>query len=181
MNHELIETLRLAQRFGFFGTGPIQAAVEHSSGFIEALGDLAPAVRLIDLGTGGGLPGLVLADHYRAVDVTLLDRRQKRTDFLELAVSRLDLTNVTVRCADVEMVIKEVATGVTARYDAVTARSFGPPAVTLRAAAALVTPEGQIVISEPPAGDRWSPALLDELGLVGERVGVTRRFRSRPG
>jgi 16S rRNA (guanine(527)-N(7))-methyltransferase RsmG len=53
-------------------------------------------LRLIDVGTGPGLPGMILAiarPHWR---VTLLDSLRKRCDFLRAAASRLELTNVDV-------------------------------------------------------------------------------------
>lgn len=179
MHPRLLETLREAQRFGFFGEGDVSEAASHSFGFVEAIGPLDPGRRLVDLGSGGGLPGLVLADAYPEVSVVLLDRRQKRTDFLERAVRRLGWHHVAVRCLDARRLIDEVAAGVTPPFDVVTARGFGPPAVTLTAAAALCAPDGRIVISEPPGGDRWDAALLDRLGLTSERRGPVRVFRHR--
>ena len=56
----------------------------------------ATGTRLVDLGSGGGLPGLVLADAYPERAITLVDRREKRTDFLRRAVRRLGWEHVTV-------------------------------------------------------------------------------------
>jgi 16S rRNA (guanine527-N7)-methyltransferase len=176
---ELIETLRLAQRLGFFGAGPIEDAVAHAGSFVDALGELPAEARVIDLGSGGGLPGLVVADAFRAASIVLIDRRQKRTDFLARAVRRLGFEHVDVRCADVARAVEAVARGDEPPFDVVTARGFGPPEATLRTARALLVPTGRIVISEPPVGNRWDPALLDELELVGERHGAVRRFRAR--
>lgn len=176
MHPQLIETLRQAQRFGFFGDREITEAVEHSQSFVEAIGDLSPGARLLDLGSGGGLPGLVLADAHPGVDVVLLDRRRKRTDFLERAVLRLGWRHVTVLAADARDLVAEVTEGRVDRFDVVTARGFGPPEFTLRTASAVCRPGGVIVISEPPTGDRWSDELLAELGVAGERIGAVRRF-----
>ena len=44
---------------GFLGPGPIAAHIEHAAGFLRALADVAGTV--VDLGSGGGVPGLVLA------------------------------------------------------------------------------------------------------------------------
>ncbi len=49
---------------------------------------------LMDVGTGAGFPGLVLAILCPTLDVTLLDAQEKRLGFLEEAVSTLGLTNV---------------------------------------------------------------------------------------
>ncbi len=177
MDQVLLETLRTAQRFGFFGGRPIAEAAEHSMEFVRALEDLSLPARLIDLGSGGGLPGLVIANAMPELSVVLLDRRQKRTDFLELAVAKLGLRRTQVRFADVVSVVREVESGATAPFDAVTGRGFGPPEFTLRTALSLLSDDGRVVISEPPEGDRWSPTLLSELGVRSESRGAVRVFR----
>ena len=50
-------------------------------------------------------------------------------------------------------------------FDAVVARGFGPPDMTLALASQLIRTTGRVVISEPPSGDRWTPDLLAELGV----------------
>jgi 16S rRNA (guanine527-N7)-methyltransferase len=180
MSTALLETLREAQRFGFFGPGPVEEATAHAQSFVEVLRDLPLGARLVDLGSGGGLPGLVLAEALPDIEILLVDRREKRTDFLERVVRRLGFEQVTVRAGDVAVLVREVEAGEVDRFDAVTARGFGPPTVTLRLAARLLAPAGRIVVSEPPTGDRWPPELLTELGLVGERHGGVRVFRHLP-
>lgn len=177
MNESLLETLRLAQRLGFFGAAPIEEAVVHAGSFVAAVSALPAGSRIVDLGSGGGLPGLVVADARRDCTLLLIDRRTKRTDFLQRAVARLGLANTTVRAGDVDDLIRDVRRGAALPFHAVTARGFGPPEVTLRAARALLAPAGIAVISEPPRGDRWSPELLAELGLRTERRGAVRVFR----
>jgi len=176
MRPDLIETLRQAQRFGFLGARPVEQAAAHAEGFVTALGALAPGTRLVDLGSGGGLPGLVLAEAYPECTIDLLERRQTRADFLARAVSRLHFEHVTVRCIDAALLAADVEHGEQPPFAAVTARGFGPPEATLRLARRLLGAVGTIVISEPPTGDRWDQGLLDELGLTTERVGAVRAF-----
>ena len=175
---DLLETLRQAQRFGFFGPRPMEEAIAHSAAFVEAFAGAEPPESLIDLGSGGGLPGLVLADALRTTSILLTDRREKRTDFLSRAVARLAFDHVAVFSGDVEAICAQVAAGNRPAVAAVTARGFGPPAVTLRFARRLVSDAGVIVISEPPTGNRWDDALLAELGLTSELVGAVRRFQA---
>jgi 16S rRNA (guanine527-N7)-methyltransferase len=173
---ETLEVLRESQRLGFLGARPVEQAAAHAAAFATSLGPLADGARLIDLGSGGGLPGLVLADLLPRCSIMLVDRRQKRTDFLQRAVRRLGHEHVRVREADVAGVAHEVEDGIEPPFDVVTARGFGPPDITVRLASRLITDAGTIVISEPPTGDRWNQALLAELGLESERMGPVRVF-----
>jgi len=177
MHDDVTETLRSAQRFGFFGSRPIEEAIQHSRQYVAALGTLPAGTRLIDIGSGGGLPGLVLAEAYPRIEITLLDRREKRTDFLHRAVGRLGWSHVSVIRADVDDMIAAVETGMRRPFDVVTARGFGPPDVTLRTAHRLLSPNGRIVISEPPTENRWPTEILVELVVAREQIGGVSVFR----
>lgn len=168
----LVGVLTDAQRLGFLGARPIPEVIEHARGFVRAL-DATPGVRsVLDLGSGGGVPGLIIAHERPDLRVTLLDRRSKRTDFLERAVRRLGWQDrVTVITADAADVSDDVT-------DAVVARGFGPPDETLRLAARLVRHGGTIIVSEPPQQDpfedRWDDELLGLLGLERRPAPSTR-------
>lgn len=176
---DLHEALGESQRLGLLGARPIPEVVEHARMYVRALAGVSG--RVIDIGAGGGVPGLVIAHDRPDLEVVLVDRRQKRTDFLERLRRRYAwLASVEVRCADVADLVATVPSGQLA--DAVVARGFGPPLQTLRLGASLVQPGGLIVISEPPDGDRWDPDRLRELGVrrhlvdrSGDRIAVFAR------
>lgn len=176
---DLIETLREAQRFGFFGDRAIEEAVEHARQYARALDGLPAGSRVLDLGAGGGLPGLVVAHDRPDVGLVLLDRRQKRTDFLERAARRLGFDHVTVWCDDATVIAKRITAGRLDAFDAAIARGFGPPEFTVRTACACIHDAGIVVISEPPVGDRWDPDVLESLGLNPVRCGSVTRFERR--
>lgn len=75
------------------------------------------AKTLIDVGTGGGMPGIMLAVARPDLAVTLLDANSKKTAFLQQAVIELDLPNAAVVTGRVETLGK-------AEFDIVTSRAF---------------------------------------------------------
>jgi 16S rRNA (guanine527-N7)-methyltransferase len=155
---ELRQALDDARRLGMIGPSPIDEVIEHARRFLPALADVAG--RVIDLGSGGGVPGLVIAHDRPDLHVTLLDRRSKRTDFLSRVVRRLgwnERVEVLATDASTLVVVEDD------RYDGAVARGFGPPFETLRLAVGITRPGGVVVISEPPDGDRWTecPLLAD--------------------
>ena len=79
-------------------TQPEEVAVKHfldSALLLAHCGALPESLSLIDVGTGAGFPGLVLAVLKPEWSITLLDSLQKRVHFLETVCSELDLANVT--------------------------------------------------------------------------------------
>jgi len=61
---------------------------------------LSPADRLLDLGSGVGLPAIVLAIGRPEIAITLAERRRKRASFLTIVAAQLELKLVTVIAAD---------------------------------------------------------------------------------
>jgi 16S rRNA (guanine527-N7)-methyltransferase len=76
---------------------------------------IKPAARVVDLGSGAGLPGIPLAIARPDLDVILLEPLQRRVIFLEACVQGLDLTNVTVHRGRAEEGLKPPGEYVVAR------------------------------------------------------------------
>ena len=155
--------LHRARTVGFLGPGPISFHVEHAQAFADAL---PPWVeRFVDIGSGGGIPGLPMALARPELTGYLLDASQKRTAFLVWAVAELGLNDrIEVITGRAEMVARDPH--MRGSVDAVVSRGFGPPAMTVECAAGLVRDRGLVVISEPPARRSWPAGPLAELGLV---------------
>ena len=151
-----------AQELGFLGPGPVERHVAHGRGLLAALPERG---RVLDLGAGGGVPGLVLATYRPELELTLLEVRQRACRFLREAVARLGAPGVVVVEARAEEAARRPELRET--FDGVVARSFGPPAVTAECAVGFLRPGGRLVVSEPPesAGARWPPDGLDRLGF----------------
>lgn len=175
----LVRVLERARRLGFLGPGPVERQLRHAEGFADAAelypgleagapgGGPGPA-RILDLGSGGGVPGLVLAARAPGAEVVLLEAAVRRASFLREAVDELQWTG---RVSVLEERAEHAARHPDHRrmYEVVTARSFGAPAVAAECGAPFLRPGGILVVSEPPAQQqemtRWPAAPLRMLGL----------------
>jgi 16S rRNA (guanine527-N7)-methyltransferase len=128
----------------------------------------------MDLGSGGGLPGLVLALAWTTSHWLFIDSNQRRTKWLTSAVRHLGLADrCQVVCERAEIVghssYRHTA-------DLVTARSFGPPGPTAECGAPLLRVGGHLLVADPPdaRGERWPVHGLDLLGLALEKTEAVR-------
>ena len=159
----LLEVLRRARDLGFLGPGPVEDQLAHAEAFVAAIADRPGP--LLDLGSGGGLPGLVLAVRRPDLQVVLVDAAAKRIAFLAQALSELGLAG---RCRAEQGRAEVLGRGsLRAGFDVVTARSFGAPAVTAECGAPFLKVGGLLIVSEPPeATDRWPVEGLATVGLA---------------
>jgi 16S rRNA (guanine527-N7)-methyltransferase len=160
-----------ARRRGFLGPGPVAGQIERSLAFATVARDV-PTGLAVDLGTGGGVPGLVLAGLWPTSTWLLIDSNVRRATWLEEALKDLGIsTRVEVHCERAEL---------TGRgpwrqsAELVTARGFGPPAPTAECAAPLLRLGGRLLVSDPPEGrgTRWPRDGLAQLGLQLESSDV---------
>jgi 16S rRNA (guanine527-N7)-methyltransferase len=113
----------------------------------------------LDLGSGAGLPGVVVAIARPALHVRLVEARQRRVAFLELVVDRLRLSNATVVPGRAEAVHKPA--------DLCFARAFGDPSASWTAADRLLRPRGRLVYF---AGARFDAARDVPVGVSADVV-----------
>jgi 16S rRNA (guanine527-N7)-methyltransferase len=169
----------------------------------QAEGSIRPGWRCIDVGSGGGLPGIPLAIAFPELQVTLLESAGKKAAFLREVVDDLGLTGVSVRSGRAE----EVARDPDKRdaYDLAVARALAPLPVALELCLPFVRPGGLVVLPRGSdlatqradgeaaaarlAARLHPPIALDDPELpagrslvVAEKLGPTpERFPRRPG
>lgn len=97
---------------------PEQMVKQHLLDCLAALPAFQGAKNVLDVGAGGGLPGIVLAIAYPEMHVSLIDTVQKKTAFLTQAKVELGLSNVTVLTGRVERL------ETTEKFDVITSRAF---------------------------------------------------------
>jgi 16S rRNA (guanine527-N7)-methyltransferase len=171
---KLIDALGNAQRIGMLGQGSLETVIDRSLGFVRQIPIGTEAV--VDLGSGGGDPGLVIAMSCPTLFVTLVDRRAKRTDLLSRLVGRLGLGDrVEVIESDVALLPRRFPGR---QWDVATSRGFGSPVYTVAHATDLIRNGGSLLVSEPPDsnGDRWRTPEIEAHGLTVDIVedGVVR-------
>lgn len=101
---------------------PAQMVTHHLLDSLSAVAAFAGAQRVLDVGAGGGLPGIVLAiwaaEAQPQMQITLVDTVSKKTAFLNQVKAQLHLGNVSVLHARVEQLPVEQ------QYDVITSRAF---------------------------------------------------------
>ncbi|SHE96739.1 16S rRNA (guanine527-N7)-methyltransferase [Ferrithrix thermotolerans DSM 19514] len=163
-----------SQSYGFLGPSAPKIHLEQALFFCDTISDLSDKVtkgkglRLADLGTGGGFPGLVIAQVLDYLQVVLIESMQKRAKFLEDVIRSYGLTE---RCSVVSERAEILGNDPDFReaFDFVTAKAFGRPGVTAECGSGLVSVGGFLVVSDPPSVDqrdrRWPDRELASLGL----------------
>jgi 16S rRNA (guanine527-N7)-methyltransferase len=156
-------------------TDPTEVAQRHFGESLALLvvlrraGLLLEAARVIDLGSGAGLPGLPMAIVDASLQVTLLETHGRRAEFLRTAVAALDLPQVAVVQARAEDAGRDPA--LREAFDVAVARALAPLAVLVelalplvKAGGVLATPKGARALDELPSG----AAAIEALGGLAE-------------
>ncbi len=163
MTSTLDAVLDRARAVGFLGPGPIRAHIEHADRYLAAIP--VDALRMVDLGSGGGIPGLAILQARPNLVGVLLDASAKRGAFLTWAIIELGMTDrVSVAVGRAELIAHDP--DFRESFDVMVSRGFGPPAATLENARGYLSPDGLAIISEPPGGRSWPESALARLAFA---------------
>ena len=117
---------------------------------------IAPGVQgpsVLDMGTGGGLPGIPLAICHRDQQFTLLDRSERKIRFVTQVKRALGLENVQPICADV----RELPQGT--RYDCIVSRAVADAETNWRLAAPWLRDGGRLLIMASTGSEERGSAI----------------------
>jgi 16S rRNA (guanine527-N7)-methyltransferase len=162
-------------------TGPEEIARNHFLDSLAPAGLVAPGSDLLDVGTGGGFPGLPLHVLIPGLRTTLLDAVRKKVSFLRHALRALELKGVEAVHGRVEQLARQP--GQAGRYDVILSRAFSAVPPFARAALPMLKPHGRVIALK----GKVSPAELDELrktagaGALGAVLSVELRTYVLPG
>jgi 16S rRNA (guanine527-N7)-methyltransferase len=131
---------------------------------------LVGAGHIVDLGSGGGLPGIPIAVAMEEASVTLVDSKRRRCSFLRETVRQLGLSSrVSVLEADAKAGLPTLV----ASQDAVVARAFVPPRELVTVAAPLLVRGGRLALM---SGADDLSSLHDVATAVGLSLESARTF-----
>ncbi|MFZ6843515.1 16S rRNA (guanine(527)-N(7))-methyltransferase RsmG [Undibacterium sp. RuTC16W] len=97
---------------------PKEMVRQHVLDSLSAAAAFKDARNVLDVGAGGGLPGMILAIVYPHIRISMIDTVSKKTAFLNQAKTELGLSNVTVYTNRVESL--QLAD----KFDVITSRAF---------------------------------------------------------
>jgi 16S rRNA (guanine527-N7)-methyltransferase len=144
-----------------------QARDVHVADSLAGLPHVVPS-RVVDLGSGAGLPGLVLASEDPSLHVTLVESAGRKADFIRRTAERMGLSNVAVVAARAEAWPDGLGA-----FDTVTARALAPLAVLCEYASPLLRVGGRLVCWKGAVDDteaRDGRAAAAALGLSPPQV-----------
>jgi 16S rRNA (guanine527-N7)-methyltransferase len=151
---------RLISEWPGLVAGSPEALIEDSLVLLEHLGG---ASRLVDVGSGGGLPGLPLKIARPELAVTLVEADQAKAAFLVQACARLALDGVDVVARRAEEVGHEP--GYREAFDVAVARALAPMPVLVELCLPLVRVGGRMLAQKTDREDVTAAArAIDTLG-----------------
>jgi 16S rRNA (guanine527-N7)-methyltransferase len=143
---------------------PMQMVTHHLLDSLAAVPAFAQARNVLDVGAGGGLPGIVLAIARPDMKVSLVDTVHKKTAFLTQVKAELSLSNVTVYTARVEQL------EVPAKFDVITSRAFADLSDFVNWSGHLLEEGGQFIALKGVAPPEEQQRLPQEWKVTGLRA-----------
>jgi len=148
---------------------PMQMVTLHVLDSLAAVPAFKDAQNVLDVGAGGGLPGMVLAISRPDMKVSMIDTVHKKTAFLNQVKAELELANVTVYTKRVEQL--EVKT----KFDVITSRAFADLSDFVNWSGHVLAEGGQFIALKgtAPAEERerlpepWKVQKLEPLAVPG--------------
>jgi 16S rRNA (guanine527-N7)-methyltransferase len=141
---------------------------------LPLLADLPAGARLVDIGSGGGIPGLVLAIARPDLRITLVESTQKKASFLSAVSEAMGLSNVDVRAERAEQLGKGELRDA---FDVVTARAVGRLVELAPLALPFARPRGLVLLIK---GQRAEEELAEAKKVIAKQQAVHEKTIATP-
>lgn len=175
---ELLAGYRQANVIGT--KNPAEIVLSHLTDALSCFltGHIAGGKRLVDVGTGGGLPGIPLKAACPDLNVSLLEATSKKVRFLEEVIDTLALSDAETINERVELAGKRGE--YRDRFEVATVRAVAELPVVVEYCAPLVEPGGHIVAMRGALAPEELEAARRAAGLLGAELETIRRIEFRP-
>ena len=140
---------------------PMQMVTHHLLDSLAAVPAFSEAKNVLDVGAGGGLPGIVLAISRPDMQVSMIDTVHKKTAFLKQVKAELELANVTVHT----MKVQELA--VSDKFDVITSRAFADLSDFLNWSGHLLADGGKFIALKGVAPPEEQERIPEEWKVTG--------------
>ena len=140
---------------------PKEMVKQHLLDSLSAASAFVDAKNVLDVGAGGGLPGMMLAITYPETKISMIDTVSKKTAFLSQAKTELGLSNVTVHTGRVE------ALQVIEKFDVITSRAFSELCNFINWSGHLLADGGQFIAMKGVAPAQEIERLPDGWQVTG--------------
>ena len=140
----------------------------YDSIIIEKYYDFSKVKTILDIGTGAGFPGMILAIMHPNIKITLLDSNNKKLKFLELLTKKLEINNVELIHERAEIYIKNTRES----FDIVTSRAVSDLQMLSELSIPFVKENGYFIPLKGNIEDelKRSKKIIEELGGTIENI-----------
>jgi len=153
-------------------TNPREIAIKHFLDSLAPAGYIPDGARLLDIGSGGGFPGIPLKIFKPSICVLLIDGVRKKINFLKHVLRTLDLENIEARQIRTESLLKdpECATS----FDVIISRALSDLSPFVKSALPLLAKQGMIIAMKGKVGAKELEAVRadvpeDQFSLKAEK------------
>jgi len=159
-------------------TDPFEIAIKHYLDSIAAVPFIKPGVSLLDVGSGGGFPGIPLKIMLPSLRVTLLEARRKRASFLKHVMRFLGIADVNVINDRLEQMNALLPSD--AGFDVIASRAFSDLEQFAAHALPLLNQGGCLVAYKGMRGDKLDAEVAGLEKMTMARIGKQNLAETRP-
>jgi 16S rRNA (guanine527-N7)-methyltransferase len=150
-------------------TDPLEVASKHFLDSIMPAPIISPYASLLDIGSGGGFPGIPLKVLIPSLSVTLIDASRKKVSFLKHVIRRLSLDNIDARHVRAEDLAKDRI--FTNTYDVIVSRALSSMETFVLMALPLLAKDGTIIAMK---GRASAEEIESEHLLINKSLNITK-------